>query len=142
MSKNTVRVYDTITKKYVEIEVSEMVRTYYNRTQWNIDDNDKSFYKHEIQFSALKGSIGDNLENFKEFRTDNDMVEKYVIRQIENEELHNCLAKLSDDEQKIIDLLYFKNLSTEECGKYLGITHQAISKKRNKILLKLHKFLK
>lgn len=38
MSKNTVRVYDTITKKYVEVEVTEKVRTYYNRTQWNIDD--------------------------------------------------------------------------------------------------------
>lgn len=27
MSKNTVRVYDTITKKYVEVEVNETVRT-------------------------------------------------------------------------------------------------------------------
>ena len=57
MSKNIVSVYDTITKRYVEIEVSEKIRTYYNRTQWNIDDNNKSFYKHEIQFSALKGNI-------------------------------------------------------------------------------------
>lgn len=45
MSKNIVSVYDTITKRYVEIEVSEKIRTYYNRTQWNIDDNNKSFYK-------------------------------------------------------------------------------------------------
>ena len=64
MSKNTVRVYDTITKKYVEVEVNETVRTYYDRTQWNIEDNDKSFYKHEIQFSALKGNINGELENF------------------------------------------------------------------------------
>ena len=75
MSKNTVRVYDTITKKYVEVEVNETVRTYYDRTQWNIEDNDKSFYKHEIQFSALKGNINGELENFKEFRTDDDSVE-------------------------------------------------------------------
>ena len=33
MSKNIVSVYDTITKRYVEIEVSEKIRTYYNRTQ-------------------------------------------------------------------------------------------------------------
>mgnify|MGYP000533001560 CR=1 FL=1 len=69
MSKNIVSVYDTITKRYVEIEVSEKIRTYYNRTQWNIDDNNKSFYKHEIQFSALKGNINGELENFQEFRT-------------------------------------------------------------------------
>ena len=62
MSKNIVSVYDTITQRYVEIEVSEKIRTYYNRTQWNIDDNNKSFYKHEIQFSALKGNINGELE--------------------------------------------------------------------------------
>ena len=50
MSKNTVRVYDTITKKYVEVEVTENIRTYYNRTQWNIDDNDKSFYSMRYSF--------------------------------------------------------------------------------------------
>ena len=83
MTKNTVRVYDTITKKYVEVEVNETVRTYYDRTQWNIEDNDKSFYKHEIQFSALKGNINGELENFKEFRTDDDSVEKCIIRQAE-----------------------------------------------------------
>ena len=82
MSKNIVSVYDTITKRYVEIEVSEKIRTYYNRTQWNIDDNNKSFYKHEIQFSALKGNINGELENFQEFRTENDDVERRVIQNI------------------------------------------------------------
>mgnify|MGYP003202726005 FL=1 len=91
MSKNTVRVYDTITKRYVEIEVSEKIRTYYNRTQWNIDDNNKSFYKHEIQFSALKGNINGELENFHEFRTENDDVERRVIQNIKFEKLYSCL---------------------------------------------------
>ncbi len=48
MKKNTVRVYDTISKKVVEVEVSDEVRTHYNRTQWNIDDNNESFYKHSV----------------------------------------------------------------------------------------------
>ena len=109
MSKNTVRVYDTITKRYVEIEVSEKVRTYYDRTQWNIDDNDKSFYKHEIQFSALKGNIDGNLENFHEFRTENDAVEKSVIQNIEVERLYKCLDKLTDDERKLVTMIYFEN---------------------------------
>lgn len=91
MSKNTVRVYDTITKKYVEVEVNETVRTYYDRTQWNIEDNDKSFYKHEIQFSALKGNINGEFENFQEFRTENDDVERRVIQNIKFEKLYSCL---------------------------------------------------
>ena len=89
MSKNIVSVYDTITKRYVEIEVSEKIRTYYNRTQWNIDDNNKSFYKHEIQFSALKGNINGEFENFQEFRTENDDVERRVIQNIKFEKLYS-----------------------------------------------------
>ncbi len=59
MKKNMVRVYDTISKKVVEVEVevSDEIRIHYNRTQWNIDDNNESFYKHEIQFSALIGGM-------------------------------------------------------------------------------------
>ena len=109
MSKNTVRVYDTITKKYVEVEVNETVRTYYDRTQWNIEDNDKSFYKHEIQFSALKGNINGELENFQEFRTENDDVERRVIQNIKFEKLYSCLNELSDDERRLIFAIYFEN---------------------------------
>lgn len=79
MSKNTLRVYDTIAKKYVEVEVSENVRVGYNRSQWNIDDNDKSFYQHEIQFSALIGGIDGAFENFHEFVTDKDVTERNVM---------------------------------------------------------------
>ena len=50
MKKSTVRVYDTISKEYVDIEVGEEVYTYYNRSQWNMDDNDDSFYS--VTFTA------------------------------------------------------------------------------------------
>ena len=142
MKKNTVRVYDTMSKKYVEIETNEKVCTYYNRTQWNIDDNDESFYKHEIQFSALIGGVDGAFENFHEFVTDKDITEDRAMLQAEYSELHRCLALLSDDDRKLIELLYFENLTIKECGKRLGITHQAISKKRKRILYKLYKLLK
>ena len=109
MSKNIVSVYDTISKRYVEIEVSEKIRTYYNRTQWNIDDNNKSFYKHEIQFSALKGNINGEFENFQEFRTENDDVERRVIQNIKFEKLYSCLNELSEDERRLIFAIYFEN---------------------------------
>lgn len=80
MKKNTVRVFDTISKKVVRVEVSDEVRTHYKRTQWNIDDNNKSFYKHEIQFSALIGGHKNAYENFHEFHTEKDIVEKNTIK--------------------------------------------------------------
>ena len=142
MSKNTVRVYDTITKKYVEIEVSEKICTSYNRTQWNIDDNDKSFYKHEIQFSALKGNIDGELENFHELHTENDAVEKSVIQNIEFGRLYKCLDKLTDDERRLIAMIYFENKTEAECASLLHTTQQNIHKKKRRILCKLNKLLK
>ena len=119
MSKNIVSVYDTITKRYVEIEVSEKIRTYYNRTQWNIDDNNKSFYKHEIQFSALKGNINGEFENFQEFRTENDDVERRVIQNIKFEKLYSCLNELSEDERRLIFAIYFENKTENEVAYFL-----------------------
>ena len=142
MSKNIVSVYDTITKRYVEIEVIEKIRTYYNRTQWNIDDNNKSFYKHEIQFSALKGNINGELENFQEFRTENDDVERRVIQNIKCEKLYSCLNELSDDERRLIFAIYFENKTENEVAYFLHTTQQNINKKKRRILCKLNKLLK
>ena len=133
MSKNIVSVYDTITKRYVEIEVSEKIRTYYNRTQWNIDDNNKSFYKHEIQFSALKGNINGELD---------DDVERRVIQNIKFEKLYNCLNELSDDERRLIFAIYFENKTENEVACFLHTTQQNINKKKRRILCKLNKLLK
>ena len=133
MSKNIVSVYDTITKRYVEIEVSEKIRTYYNRTQWNIDDNNKSFYKHEIQFSALKGNINGEFENFQEFRTENDDVERRVIQNIKFEKLYSCLNELSEDERRLIFAIYFENKTENEVAYFLHTTQQNINKKKRRI---------
>ena len=142
MSKNIVSVYDTITKRYVEVEVSEKIRTYYNRTQWNIDDNNKSFYKHEIQFSALKGNINGEFENFQEFRTENDDVERRVIQNIKFEKLYSCLNELSEDERRLIFAIYFENKTENEVAYFLHTTQQNINKKKRRILCKLNKLLK
>ena len=142
MSKNIVSVYDTITKRYVEIEVSEKIRTYYNRTQWNIDDNNKSFYKHEIQFSALKGNINGEFENFQEFRTENDDVERRVIQNIKCEKLYSCLNELTEDERRLIFAIYFENKTENEVAYFLHTTQQNINKKKRRILCKLNKLLK
>ena len=82
MKKNTVRVYDTVSKKYVDVEVSEEVCIHYNRTQWNIDDNNKSFYNHEIQFSVLIGGKDGTFENFREFINEHEDVEEKAVYKV------------------------------------------------------------
>lgn len=140
MKKNTVRVYDTISKKIVEVEVSDEVRTHYNRTQWNIDDNNESFFKHEIQFSALIGGHENAFENFREFMPDYD-IEEETYRKIFTERLYNCLKLLSESERDLIIMLFFENKTERECAEFYGVNHKNINKKKAKILCKLNKLL-
>ncbi len=141
MNKNIIHVYDTITKKYVDIEVSEEIRAVYNRTGWNVDDNDESFYKHEIQFSSLKGNVDGNFENFHEFQTENNVVESSVINHLESEKLHKCMELLSSQDRKLIELLFFAGKTERECAEIYGISQKNINKKKARILCRLHKLL-
>jgi len=140
MKKNTVSVYDTISKKIVEVEVSDEVSTHYNRTKWNIDDNNESFFKHEIQFSALIGGHENAFENFREFMPDYDVEEETDLK-IYAERLHNCLKLLSESERELIIMLFFENKTERECAKFYGVNQKNINKKKAKVLCKLNKLL-
>jgi len=140
MKKNTVSVYDTISKKIVEVEVSDEVSTHYNRTKWNIDDNNESFFKHEIQFSALIGGHENAFENFREFMPDYDVEEETDLK-IYAERLHNCLKLLSETERELIIMLFFENKTERECAEFYGINQKNINKKKAKVLCKLNKLL-
>ena len=141
MKKNTVCVYDTISKKVVEVEESDEIYTHFKRTKWAIENNNSSFYEHEIQFSALIGGHENAFENFKEFMTDYD-VENETDRKMFIEKLYNCLELLSESERELIVMLYFENKTERECAEFYGISQKNINKKKAKILCKLHKLLK
>ena len=124
----------------MEVEVSDEVRTHYNRTQWNIDDNNESFFKHEIQFSALIGGHENAFENFREFMPDYD-IEEETYRKIFTERLYNCLKLLSESERDLIIMLFFENKTERECAEFYGVNQKNINKKKAKILCKLNKLL-
>ena len=140
MKKSTVRVYDTISKKFVEVEVSDEVYTHFKRTKWAIENNNSSFYEHEIQFSALIGGHENAFENFKEFRTDYN-VEEETDRKILVENLYDCLDFLSKSERELIIMLFFENKTERECAKILCTTQQNMHKNKKLILYKLNKLL-
>lgn len=140
MKKSTVRVYDTISKKFVEVEVSDEVYTHFKRTKWAIENNNSSFYEHEIQFSALIGGHENAFENFKEFRTDYN-VEEETDRKILVENLYDCLNFLSKSERELIIMLFFENKTERECAKILCTTQQNMHKNKKLILYKLNKLL-
>ena len=54
--KYTLTVFNTCTREYEEVAVTEEVyRTYY-RTGWNIKDNNQRFFDNEIQMSGMISS--------------------------------------------------------------------------------------
>ncbi len=141
MKKNIVRVYDTVSKKYVDVEVSEEVCIHYNRTQWNIDDNNKSFYNHEIQFSALIGGKDGTFENFREFINEHEDVEEKAVYKVLIERLYDCLVFLPESDRELIEMLYFEGMTERECAEILCVSQQNLHKKKQRVLFKLNKLL-
>lgn len=79
MNNKVLKVYDTITGKMVDVEVTPEVYREYMRTEWGIKNNNNSFYEHEIQFSALIGGNDDAYENFDEFIQNDDYEDTEII---------------------------------------------------------------
>lgn len=140
---NTEKVFvkNTFTNKYEEIEVSKEIATAYKRTGWNIDDNDESFFDHEIQFSQLIGGAEGAFENFKEFICDSNELQENLEEKVLIEQLHIALTNLDKKEKEIIDLLFFKKLTEREVAEIKGISQPMIHRKKQRILKKLKKFL-
>ena len=141
MDRKKVRVYDTISGKYTEVEVSYEVYTQYNRTGWKIENNNNSFYGHEIQFSALIGGKDGTFENFREFINEHEDVEEKAVYKVLIERLYDCLIFLPESDRELIEMLYFENMTERECAEFYGISQKNINKKKAKILCKLNKLL-
>ena len=134
MNKYIISVRNTANGKYENVEVTEEVYTAYMRTGWNINDNDESFFKHQIQFSALLGNIDDAVENFKEFQNIKSDTEEIAEMNIRLKMLFKALRKLSSDELELITQIYFEDKTEVECAEKYGISQQFINKKKKRIL--------
>jgi len=64
--------------------------------------------------------------------------ETLVERNLQLKNLWEAIAGLDEDEQHLLSLRYFEELTTEEIGKVFGISKMAVSKR----LKKLHKELR
>ena len=55
--------------------------------------------------------------------------------------LHKALSSLSEEEEKLIHLLFFEERTEREVAKSMGIYHNAIHKQKKRILRKLKNIL-
>ena len=129
MEQRILKVYDTLTKEYVDVEVSEEVYKAYKRSEWNIDKQDSSFEQHVIMFCELKGEV----ENYDEMTSDED-TEKTVDTKEQICKLRQVVGELSERD--------YENKTERECAAILNTTQQNIHKIKKRILCNLNKLLK
>lgn len=86
----------------------------------------------------------DSLERLAEqevqFAAETESVEETVLRRLQYAQLHRALSLLSDDERELIDRLFFRGQTEREAAAEMGIYHNAVHKRKNRILGKLKKF--
>lgn len=140
-NKYKLNVYNTTTKKYEEVEISEELYNVYRRTGWNIENNDKRYFDHEIQMSSLIGGDKGAYENFREFIDTDNTPENVVLEAMQNEDLIKALSFLDKDELVLINAVYFNRMTMREYSEKYKIPLMTAQDRKTRILKKLKKIL-
>ena len=137
----TLSVYNHATSSFETVEVTEEVYRTYQRTEWNIADNDDSFYSHEIQFSALIGGSENAFENFREFIDTENAPDNVIERKILLERLMEAIASLPEKDQTLVHALFFNGLKEKDYAKQCGVKQQSVNKRKHRIMKKIKNIL-
>ena len=121
------------------MEVTEATyKEYYRdkRRQKYIDERSKA--NGDVSYNALDTdeTLGEDV--FADTKTD---VEAEVINKMTVAELRKAFLLLSPDERELITAIYIHNLTEREFAKQKGVYHNAVHKRKLRVLEKLKKFL-
>ena len=122
------------------VEVSEDVY----KAFWKMDRHartleEKDARNHVFSYDAFDTDETLGAEMFADQNASN--IEEQVIADMMTSELKRCIALLPEEDQKLIQAIYYDGLSEAAAGKRLGISQSRISKKKDRILQKLQKFI-
>lgn len=129
------------------VPVSEQVyRVYqhYERKEeyFSYDLKTEKFQKETATFlPSREDSYERLLEKDKQFAAPGKSVEQLASEHLEAEQIRFCLAQLTEEEHKLISLLFYQEKTEQEVGKMLHISQQAVNKRKRVLLLKLRKIL-
>ena len=121
------------------MEVTEETYKWYykdKRRQKYIDE--RSLLNGDVSYDALDTDETLGAEVFADTKTD---VEAAVINKMTVAELRKAFLLLSPDEKKLLIEHFFDEKSQVELSKQYGVNQSSISRKINRIIAKLKKFL-
>lgn len=81
-------------------------------------------------------------ENDRQFADESAHTEEEACSLLLRKALYDALSQLRKGEQELIHALFFERLTEEALGAKLGITQQAVSKRKLRILKKLQHLMK
>lgn len=130
-------VHNTMTGKPEKVAVSKEVYVCYKRTEWNIRANDRSFYKHEIQFSVLLSDMESLVEEVRNVVACDEMIDSAIEKKILIEKLNLIIESMSSADRELIDAIFEQGLTEREYALQKGLCRNAIHKRKMKILKRI-----
>lgn len=134
MEKYEVSVFNTITKKYEMVEVSKEVYEFYSRDTWRCEKQENRYYNRKL----AKSEVALDMEDLDAYA---DLCQRRfddaVAKEDEAVMLEAALKTLNDQDRDLIEAIYFKNMSESSYASLLGISQQAVHKRKERILKKL-----
>lgn len=128
-------------------EVIAVLRTTERKMQYQEFDlkTERTFVDQESQTVTIIPSREDSLERLLEqnvqFEEEADSAEEQALRNIQIQHLHRALSLLSEDERLLIEQIFFEERTEREIAAETGIYHNAVHKRKERILSKLKKIL-
>lgn len=106
-------------------EVADFLEAYRKREQAEAKRDQRHLSKREFETVPSRGAFPIR------------PVEDTVLENLLLEKLRAAIEKLSEDEQRLIDLRYSEELTLEEIGKVFALSKMAVSKRLKKLHEKL-----
>ena len=135
--KYFINVYDTLSERYIDVEVSESVYHACKRDEWLARYKKKRFNKHETVFSGLVGKGEDVSDSFSEFASQSENPEWIYEREETLKILYEAFSKLSKEELCTLIALYYDGKSQRAFADSIGVSHTTVGKRNKRLLEKL-----
>lgn len=135
MKDYKVSVFNTITRKYEMVEVTEEVYTTYMRGEWNSNKSTTRFYEHQITDSYISKGSADMFEDLDAYV---GMCEDAHAKEVENADLRRLLNDamkiLSTRDRNLIHALFYEGYTEKEYAEKIGINQSNVHRRKKKIL--------
>ena len=125
-TKPLMKCYDTMSGKYVMVEVSKEIQEFMHRSYWKEDMQNRRYLKRKV-------SITDGVE----FLFEGDDIFDLVASNLENDRLNQAVNCLNEREKEVVYHVYCNNLNLSEAARKIGISATYMSRLNKRLIERL-----